>query len=133
MCFLHFISFEFNIIFIELQHLSNYSHKKQKDSLETRTVLLIFSLELEISGVAVQRRSWLDCISRSKCRVYAFLFDGRQNIFANITNRATYDQFCIYSSAKLSNVAYCHFIVILFITVILLSFSACKQISQFSN
>ena len=32
----------------------NHSHKKRKDSLETRTVLLIFSLELEISGLAVQ-------------------------------------------------------------------------------
>ena len=31
----------------------NHSHKKQKDSLETPVVLLIFSLELEISGVAV--------------------------------------------------------------------------------
>ena len=30
------------------------SHKKRKDSLETRAVLLIFSLHLEISGVAVQ-------------------------------------------------------------------------------
>ena len=33
----------------------NHSHRKRKDSLETRAVLLIFSLELEISGVAVQR------------------------------------------------------------------------------
>ena len=32
----------------------DHSHKKRKDSLETRTVLLVFSLELEISGVAVQ-------------------------------------------------------------------------------
>ena len=32
-----------------------YSHKKQKESLETRAVLLIFSFELEIFGVAVQR------------------------------------------------------------------------------
>ena len=31
------------------------SHKKRKGSLETRTVFLIFSFELEISGVAVQR------------------------------------------------------------------------------
>ena len=31
-----------------------HSHKKRKDSLETRAVLLIFLLELEISGVAVQ-------------------------------------------------------------------------------
>ena len=31
-----------------------HSHKKQKDSLETRAVLLIILLELEISGVAVQ-------------------------------------------------------------------------------
>ena len=30
-------------------------HEKRKDSLETRAVMLIFSLELEISGVAVQR------------------------------------------------------------------------------
>ena len=35
---------------------ANYSHKNRKDSLETRAVLLIFSLELEISGVAVQRK-----------------------------------------------------------------------------
>ena len=32
-----------------------HSRKKQKDNLETRAVLLIFPLELEISGVAVQR------------------------------------------------------------------------------
>ena len=31
-----------------------HSHKMQKDSLETRAVLLIFLLELEISGVTVQ-------------------------------------------------------------------------------
>ena len=31
-----------------------HSHKKRKDSLETRAALLIFSLELEISGVVVQ-------------------------------------------------------------------------------
>ena len=31
-----------------------HSHKKRKDSLETRAVLLIFSPELEIFGVAVQ-------------------------------------------------------------------------------
>ena len=31
-----------------------YSHKKWKDSLETKAVLLVFWLELEISGVAVQ-------------------------------------------------------------------------------
>ena len=33
----------------------HHSHKKQKNSLEIQVVLLIFSLELEISGVAVQR------------------------------------------------------------------------------
>ena len=33
---------------------SGHSHKKRKDSLEARAALLIFSLELEISGVAVQ-------------------------------------------------------------------------------
>ena len=32
-----------------------HSHKERKDNLETRAVLLIISLELEISGVAVQR------------------------------------------------------------------------------
>ena len=31
-----------------------HSHKKWKDSLETRAVLLLFSLELEIHGVALQ-------------------------------------------------------------------------------
>ena len=33
----------------------HHSHNKRKDSLETRAVLLIFLLELEIFGVAVQR------------------------------------------------------------------------------
>ena len=33
----------------------HHNHKKQKNSLETQVTLLIFSLELEISGVAVQR------------------------------------------------------------------------------
>ena len=32
-----------------------HSHKKWKDSLETRAALLIFLTELEISGVVVQR------------------------------------------------------------------------------
>ena len=32
----------------------DHSHKKWKDSLETRDVLLIFSLELQISAVAIQ-------------------------------------------------------------------------------
>ena len=33
----------------------DHNHKKRKDSLETRTLLFIFYLELKISGVAVQR------------------------------------------------------------------------------
>ena len=37
---------------VSLEH----SHKKRKDDLETRAVLLILSLEREISGVAVQRQ-----------------------------------------------------------------------------
>ena len=32
-----------------------HSHKKRKDNLETRAILMIFLLELEIFGVAVQR------------------------------------------------------------------------------
>ena len=35
-------------------HLPQHSHKKRKDSLKTRAVLLMFLVELEISGVAVQ-------------------------------------------------------------------------------
>ena len=35
--------------------LFGHGHKKLKDSLEARAVLLIFSLELEESGVAVQK------------------------------------------------------------------------------
>ena len=35
--------------------MKTHSHKKRKDSLETRAVLLIFSFQLEISRVAVQR------------------------------------------------------------------------------
>ena len=37
--------------FAILQH----SHKKRKDSLETRAVLLVYWLQLESSGVAVQK------------------------------------------------------------------------------
>ena len=41
--------------FCSLFYLCIHSHRKRKDSVEIRTVLLIFSLELEISRVAVQR------------------------------------------------------------------------------
>ena len=40
--------------FLRKCYCFHYSHKKRKDSLESRTVLFIFSLELKISGVAVQ-------------------------------------------------------------------------------
>ena len=55
--FLHFEFLASNTIKNESIHLNSWhhSHKKQKNSLETQVVLLIFSLELEISGVAVQR------------------------------------------------------------------------------
>ena len=35
-------------------NLLYHSHKKRKNSLETRVILLIFSLKFKISGVAVQ-------------------------------------------------------------------------------
>ena len=41
-------------LWVSLMSYRWHSHKKRKDSLKTRAVLLIFSLELEISGVAVQ-------------------------------------------------------------------------------
>ena len=42
-------------IYIYWDNIRRYhKHKKQKVSLETRAVWFIFSLELEISGVAVQ-------------------------------------------------------------------------------
>ena len=44
-----------------------HSYKKQKDSLKTRAVLLIFSFELEISGVAVQR------INQKQWKMLAFV------------------------------------------------------------
>ena len=37
-----------------------HSHKKRKDNVETRAVLLIFLLELDISGVVVQGIHWDD-------------------------------------------------------------------------
>ena len=54
--FLHFELLDSNIKNKSI-HLNSWhhNHKKQKNSLETQIVLLIFSLELEISGVAVQR------------------------------------------------------------------------------
>ena len=46
------------ITFITVTDISSckvkHSPKKRKDSLETRVVLLIFSIELKISGLAVQ-------------------------------------------------------------------------------
>ena len=42
-------------IYLEIYFVHKHSHKKRKDSLERWAVLLIFFLELEISGVAVQR------------------------------------------------------------------------------
>ena len=39
---------------VQYDHLL-HSHQARKGSLETRAALLIFSLELEISGVVVQR------------------------------------------------------------------------------
>ena len=55
--FLHFELLASNTIKNESIHLNSWhhSHKKQKNILETKVVLLIFSLELEISRVAVQR------------------------------------------------------------------------------
>ena len=43
-------------ILVVLQYtcLVIWNHKKRKDSLETRALLLMFSLELEICGMAVQ-------------------------------------------------------------------------------
>ena len=58
-----FFVFFFNISFIlnfwpanESIHLNSWyhSHKKQKDSLETQVLFVIFWLELEIFGVAIQ-------------------------------------------------------------------------------
>ena len=40
--------------FFFVKHCWNHSRKKRKDSLEVWTELSMFSLELEISGVAVQ-------------------------------------------------------------------------------
>ena len=55
----YFLHFELltNNIKSERIHLNSWHHslKKQKGSLERQVVLLIFLLELETSGVAVQR------------------------------------------------------------------------------
>ena len=55
--FLHFELLASNTIKNESIHLNSWhhSHKKQKNSLETQVLQLIFSLELKIYGVAVQR------------------------------------------------------------------------------
>ena len=52
-CVLFIYTIFISIICVSKEELtlteSNHSHKKRKDSLETRAILLIFSLELEIS------------------------------------------------------------------------------------
>ena len=55
--FLHFELLASNIKKNKSIHLNSWqhNHKKQNNSLETQVVLFIFSLELEISGVAVHR------------------------------------------------------------------------------
>ena len=54
---LHFELLVSNTVKNESIHLSSlhHRHKRQKDSLEIRVVLLIFSLELEISEVTLYR------------------------------------------------------------------------------
>ena len=47
-----YISYIYIYISYHIYHIC--SHKKPKDSLETRAALLIFLLKLEISGAAVQ-------------------------------------------------------------------------------
>ena len=42
-------------LYLLQNHLLFHSHKKREGSLETRAVLLMLSLELEISGVVVKR------------------------------------------------------------------------------
>ena len=57
--YIYFLYFELlvsNTITNESIHLNLWHHNHYKDSLKTQVVLLIFSLELEISGVTVQRR-----------------------------------------------------------------------------
>ena len=56
--FLHFELWASNAIKNESIHQNSWhhGHKKQKNSLETQVVLLIFLLELEISGVAAVQR-----------------------------------------------------------------------------
>ena len=44
---------KFYLAFSSALSASKYSHKKQKDILETRAIWLIFLLEFGISGVAV--------------------------------------------------------------------------------
>ena len=51
--FLLFAIHNFHFTNINNTHFSNHSHKKRKDNLETRGILLISSLQLEISGVAI--------------------------------------------------------------------------------
>ena len=54
--FLNFLLFaihNFHFTNINNTHFSNHSHKKRKDNLETRGILLILSLQLEISVVAI--------------------------------------------------------------------------------
>ena len=55
--FLHSVFFASITIQNENIHLISWHHsyKKQKNSLETQAVFLIFLLELEISEVAIQR------------------------------------------------------------------------------
>ena len=55
--FLHFDLLASNTIKNKSIHLNSrhHNHKKHENSLETQILLMIFSLELQISGVAVQR------------------------------------------------------------------------------
>ena len=51
--------------FIPILIIYKYSHKKWKDSLETRAVLLVFLLEPEISGVAC--RKYIKTVKMASC------------------------------------------------------------------
>ena len=54
-----------------LQH----SHKKRKDSLETRVLLFVFLLELEISGKHMSYRKYIKTVKKVfAVRIFFFLF-----------------------------------------------------------
>ena len=84
------VSWNRKVKFIDCDCGHHHSHKKRKDSLETRALLLIFLLEPELSGVVVQSTHQKHQNSEKWWLLWG-IFYSENNIEAVLANLCCYD------------------------------------------